>query len=149
MTDKVGVMIGLFNDTDTKMDVVPGKHFAAQVSYSDEKLGAYLNYIGGKAEEDELAGDIMESQVDLTATFQATEAFGLGLNTTIKMLNPDQGEKTSWFGAAIYANYTVSESLLFGVRGEYIGDDDGLITGVAGNSLIDLTLSANIKVDDL
>ncbi len=149
VSEKFGIMLGVFNDTDAKMDVVPGKHFGAQLSYSDDKLGAYLNFIGGKAEESEIAGDIMENQIDLTATFQATESFGLGLNTTVKTLNPDEGDNASWFGAALYANYTVSESLLFGVRGEYIGDDDGLISGVADNSIIDLTLSANIKIDQL
>ena len=149
ISENFGVMIGVLNDTDTKMDVVPGKHFAAQLSYSDDKLGAYLNFISGKAEESEVAGDIMENQIDLTATFQATEAIGLGLNTTVKTLNPDEGDNTSWFGAAIYANYSVSESLLFGFRGEYIGDDDGLISGTTDNSIVDLTLSANIKVEKL
>ena len=44
-------MVGVLNDTDAKIDVVSGKHVGAQLSYSNDDLGVYLNYIGGKDAE--------------------------------------------------------------------------------------------------
>jgi len=74
LTDKIGMMVGLFDDTDSKLDFVPGKHFGAQLSYSDEKTGIYLNYIGGQDfEGDTLLPAVNGHQFDLTATYQLTE----------------------------------------------------------------------------
>ncbi len=33
LSDKFGLMLGVFNDTDTKIDVVSGKHIGGQLSY--------------------------------------------------------------------------------------------------------------------
>lgn len=52
LSDKVGLMLGVFNDTDTKIDVVKGKHIGAQLSYAGDKLAAYLNYLGGRVSDD-------------------------------------------------------------------------------------------------
>ena len=140
--EKFALMVGLFDDTDSKLDFVPGKHIGAQLSYSDDALGVYLNYISGKEEADP---DIVGSQIDLTATYQATEKFGLGLNATTKTIAPDEGDNTSWFGAALYANYAFSDAFLLGLRGEYIGDDDGLILGAIDGSVFSFTISGNYK----
>ncbi len=152
LTDKFGLMLGVFNDTDTKVDEVSGKHFGAQISYSDDNVGIFLNYIGGK--DDEFLSDSLElkttgQQIDLTATFQINDALGLGVNATSKMSSYTEGDDTSWFGAALYANYALSENFTLGFRGEYIGDPDGEILGIADNSIIDLTLSGNISIGPL
>lgn len=42
-----------------------------------------------------------------------------------------------------------SEKLSIGVRGEYLGDADGVLFGTNDLSLIDLTASANIKIGAL
>lgn len=149
LSEKFGAMVGVFNDTDTKIDVVPGKHFGTQLSYSDGKLAAYLNYLGGKFSEGEGTDpDVINHQVDLTATYAAGK-LGLGLNITDRMFAPKEGDTRSWFGAAIYANYPVSESSKIALRAEYIGDQDGIITTVSDNSIFALTLSGNIKVGPL
>jgi hypothetical protein len=146
LSEKFGFMVGIFDDTDTKIDVVSGKNYGGQLSYSDEKLSAYLNYVGGKVDDTDPKDELFGNQVDLTATYAVTDAFGLGLNTTMKTVKGDETPEASWFGAALYANYAFSEKFTLGLRGEYIGDEDGLITDVADNSITALTLSGNIHL---
>ncbi|MCR9286885.1 porin [Saprospiraceae bacterium] len=145
-SENFGFMVGVFNDTDSKIDEVSGKHIGAQISFATGGLEAYLNYIGGKDDDSVSDNEIFGHQVDLTATYAVSDAFGLGLNTTVKTVSPDKGDATSWFGAALYANYALSEAFTLGLRGEYIGDDDGLISGLAGNSITSLTLSGNVHL---
>ncbi len=149
LSEKFGAMLGVFNDTDTKIDVVPGKHIGAQLSYNDGTLAVYLNYLDGKfAEETDATPDIFNHQVDLTATL-ALGKLGLGLNVTDRMFDPAEGETNSWFGSAIYANYPLTEAAKIALRAEYISDQDGVITGVADNSILAWTLSGNIKAGPL
>jgi Putative beta-barrel porin-2, OmpL-like. bbp2 len=130
LSDKFGLMLGVFNDTDTKIDVVKGKHVGAQLSYSSGKLAAYLNYLGGRfAEATEATKDIFNNQIDLTATFAASDKFGLGLNIANRALSEKDGETSSWFGSALYAKYAFSDSFTFGLRAESINDKDGIILG--------------------
>ncbi len=152
VSETVGLMLGVFNDTDAKIDEVSGKHIGAQISYEKEALALYVNYIGGRDDEvtlDSVTFDVIGHQIDLTATFQASEKLGLGLNATTKSIVNSESENTSWFGAALYANYAFKENFTLGLRGEYIGDDDGEILGVSGNNIIDITLSGNFKIGAL
>jgi len=147
ITDKFGAMIGLYNDTDSKTDVdaAPGKHVGAQLSYSDDKVGVYLNYLGGKEDT-----SLTANQIDLTATFQATDALLIGVNATTKMYAEDDvSEDESWFGAALYLNYAISDNFALGLRGEYFDDAYGLQYGVADMNLMEYTLSANLTKGNL
>ncbi|MEO1259090.1 MAG: porin [Bacteroidota bacterium] len=146
LSENFGAMVGVFNDTDTKIDEVDGKHFGAQLSYEAGGLAAYLNFITGKEDDSNPDDEIRGTQVDLTATYQVTDEFGLGLNTTTKTVSGDESGDASWFGAALYANYAFSDAFMLGLRGEYIGDDDGLIAGVMDNSITSITLSGNFHL---
>lgn len=149
LSEKFGALLGVFNDTDTKIDVVPGKHVGAQLSYNDGKLAAYLNYLSGRhAEGEGNDPDIFNHQVDLTATYAAGK-LGLGLNVTDRMFAPSEGDTRSWFGTALYANYPVTETAKIALRAEYIKDKDGIITSVTDNSIVAFTLSGNIKIGPL
>jgi len=145
LSEKFGALVGVFNDTDTKIDVVPGKHIGGQLSYTDGVVAAYLNYLSGRhAEGEGVAPDVFSHQLDFTGTV-ALGKLGLGLNVTNRMFDPEEGDATSWFGTALYLNFPVSESSKIALRGEYISDDDGVITSVGDNSILALTLSGNIK----
>jgi len=150
LSEKFGALVGVFNDTDTKIDVVPGKHVGGQLSFNDGVLGAYLNYLGGRHAEGEDVGDpdVFSHQIDLTATL-AVGKVGLGLNVTNRMFDPEEGDATNWFGTALYANFPVTETAKIALRAEYIGDDDGIITTVADNSILAFTVSGNIKLGPL
>ena len=74
ISDKFGAMLGLFNDSwnNYSADSVKGLNaVGAQLSYASEGTSLYLNFMDGS-----VSGTI----VDLTATFQLTEKFKLGLN---------------------------------------------------------------------
>jgi hypothetical protein len=148
--DRFGAMIGIFNDTDTKIDVVSGKHLGGQFSYTQDKLSAYLNYIGGRvADASENTPEAFAHQFDLTASFQATDKLGLGLNTTLKQLKPEDGPAASWSGVALYAKYALGKVFSLGLRGELIRDKDGLILGLKEDNITALTLSGNIYLGNL
>jgi len=146
LSDKFGAMVGIFDDTDSKIDVVDGKHIGAQLSYESGGLAAYFNFISGIEDDSTPNDEVRGTQFDLTATYEVNDAFGLGLNATTKMVTPEESPEGSWHGAALYANYALSETFTLALRGEYIGDDDGLISGVADNSITSLTLSGNISM---
>ncbi len=144
LSETFGAMIGLFDDTDSKMDFVPGKHLGLQLSYAGESAEVYLNYIGGQDQEGtNVDPKISGHQVDLTATFQATEKLGFGVNATNKTNVIEEADNTSWFGAALYTNYAFSDAFTLGFRGEHIGDGDGLILGNMDGSVTSFTLSGN------
>ncbi len=146
LSERFGLMVGLFDDTDNKFDIVPGKHIGGQLSYANGTTGLYLNYIGGRDESGEEGGvDIFGHQVDLTASFQANAQLGLGLNVSHKSIVPDEGDATSWYGAAVYANYAFSESFLLATRAEYLDDADAVLLGAQEGSVFSFTLSGNYK----
>ncbi len=147
LSDKFGVMVGVFGDTDTKIDVVKGKHIGGQLSYISGKLSAYVNYLGGRyLEATEDNAEVFSNQFDLTATFQATDKFALGVNAAQRMLNAGDDSDAAWGGAALYAKYAFSDSFLFGLRAETISDKDGFLFGEEDNNIFALTASGNISI---
>ncbi|MCB0572374.1 MAG: porin [Phaeodactylibacter sp.] len=150
LSEHIGFMAGVFDDTDSKIDFTPGKHIGAQLSYTGDDYGIFLNYLGGKnVEGDSISPSITGHQFDITATYQLTEKLGLGLNATSKANVMSEGDNTSWYGAALYANYAFSDAFTLGLRGEYIGDPDGLILGLPDDNVISLTISGNFHVGPL
>ena len=48
---------------------------------------------------------------------------------------PPSGSDAQWFGAAVYAGYTMSPMFTVNARGEYFNDDDGArLTGAVGGA---------------
>ena len=149
--DNFGAMVGIFNDTDSKSDVggVTGKQFGAQLSYSDDKAGIYLNFLGGNEDIGDTSSIIeVGNQIDLTATYQATDELLVGINVTDKFYALEAGSE-SWFGAALYLNYSISDAFALGLRGEYFDDANGLAYGVDDLSFMEYTLSANLTQGNL
>ncbi|MBC5842292.1 porin [Flavobacterium sp. F-380] len=132
ISDKVGIMVGAFNDSwnSYKADPIKGLNaFGAQLSFAPtESVSAYLNFMDGS-----VSGTI----VDLTASFQLSEKFKLGLNAADFSNVGDVG----YTGVALYPGYDLSDTFSLGLRGEYFKYKQG-----SGNtSLTALTLSANLK----
>ena len=151
LSENFSLMLGVFDDTDNKLDETSGKHFGAQLGYATDAVGIYFNFLTGKdVEETELMPMERGSQFDITATFQLRDQFGLGLNASRKMINVDEtDDDLSWTGVALYANYAFSDAFTLGARGEYMDDPDGIILGNMDGNVIDLTLSGNIHIQDL
>lgn len=137
-------MIGVANPTDFVTASFAKKNFLAQMhlTSTDEKLSAYVNYVGGKD-----MSDATINQFDAVITAAIADKFSIGYNGTVKSVKPSGGSSDSWWGSALYLN--VDPTSMFGLtlRGEYFGDKNG----VAGfnTNIFDLTLSANIHIDNL
>ena len=150
LSDKFGLMLGVFNDTDTKIDVVSGKHIGGQLSYVSGKLSTYLNYIGGKSTDAfETDPEEFTNQFDLTATYALSDKVGLGFNGTKKSVKPTTGDASSWSGLALYSKFMLSDGFTLGLRGERIFDNYGLITGVEDNAITAFTVSGNFHIGNL
>ncbi|MFH6986068.1 outer membrane beta-barrel protein [Marinoscillum luteum] len=123
----VSFMVGVFNPTDATDFNPSGEYLGgAQIGYG----GAYLNFLF----DDEFF------QADLTAGWDLSESFYLGVNAT--------SASDNFFGAALYLQNSFSDAFSMGLRGEYFSDKGvGVLT--TDESVIDLTLSANYTVGSL
>ncbi|HJR99956.1 MAG TPA: outer membrane beta-barrel protein [Flavobacterium sp.] len=136
ITDKVGIMVGAFNDlwnTYTATSFKGLNAIGAQLSFAPtEGVSAYLNFMDGS-----VSGTI----VDLTASFQLTEKFKLGLNTADFSNEGDVG----YTGIALYPSVAVTENFGLGLRGEYFKFKENS----GDTSVTAFTLSANLKAGGL
>lgn len=141
ISSKVGLMVGLFNDqwNAYKADADLGlNNFGAQLTLTPvEGLTAYINYLDGSA-----SGTI----VDLTAAYQISEKFKLGLNVADYSGTADD---TGFTGFALYPSYAVNKNFGIGLRAENFkakkNNVDALSNVVADESVTAFTLSANLK----
>lgn len=151
--ENFGLMVGAFNDTDTKVDVVPGLHYGAQLSASAGGLSAYLNFLAGTSDEGDVSDDnddVNDFQVDLVATYEVNDKLMFGLNVSDKASTVDGDETGGGFsGAALYSTIGLSDDLSLGFRGEYFaGKLNENATGDAP-SVTSFTVSGNFTVGDL
>jgi len=141
ISDRVGIMVGLFNDWNVYSDGNDIADFGAQLYVSPvDGWDAYLNFVTGPESG---------TEIDLTTTYQITDAFMLGLNAasySAPELTGEGGEEieSGFVGAALYANYAFSESFALGVRGESFTDDGLGILTEGKSSVTSFTVSANI-----
>ena len=133
LSEDFTAMLAVLNPTDiTEYNATGDIFFGAQLGYK----GIYLNYLTG---ED-------YSQIDLTAGWDISDTYYLGINATDASYGTDDG----FYGVALYNQFSLSESFAIGARVEYFNDKQGGILGFAGETnAIDVTLSANISVDNL
>jgi len=132
ISDKVGIMAGLFQDSWNTYVANPSlglNTFGAQISLAPtESISAYLNFASGSA-----SGTIY----DLTSSFQISEKFKLGLNAA----DFTNGTDVGYTGFALYPSVAVSDAFALGLRGENFkfkaNSGDETITA--------LTLTANLK----
>ena len=137
-------MVGVANPSDMSTASFAKKFFLGQihVASTNGKIGGYLNYVGGKDME-----DVTTSQFDAVITGTICSKFSVGYNGTVKTIKPAGANSVSWWGSALYLNYDPSSMFGLTARGEYFGDKKG-VAGF-GTNIIDLTLSANIHIDNL
>lgn len=142
-SDKVGLMVGAFNDNWNVYSADPMKGLnaiGAQLSLTPtEGVSAYLNFMDGS-----VAGTI----VDLTASFQLSDKFKLGLNAADWSGN---GDKVGYTGVALYPSVAVNDNFGLGLRAEYFkAKENSAMYGLsADNSVAAFTLSANYKAGGL
>jgi hypothetical protein len=69
--------------------------------------------------------------VDVVATYNATSALSIILNFDWNKQDNAfvDGTSATWNGAALYVNYGINDQWRVSVRGEYLDDKDGFLTG--------------------
>lgn len=135
ISDKFGAMLGIFNDSWNKYQADPMKGLNAvggQLSFATEGISVYLNAMDGS-----VSGTI----VDLTATFQLSDKFKLGVNAADFSNEGDAG----YSGAALYPSYAITDAFALGLRAEYFKYKEGW----GDNNVTAFTLSGNYKVNGL
>ena len=169
LSDEFSAMLAVMNPTDlTEMNPQTDVFLGAQVGYTPEAGGAWLNVVYGHSQawitgptslEEENWGPGTTFQIDLTTGWDLSEELYLGLNATTQTFTPDAEfevdlDNPSFSGAALYLQYAFSDMFALGVRGEYFTETYGL-AGVTipddenRGDVIDLTLSGNIYLGDL
>lgn len=130
-------MAAIMNPTDaTEFNPIDEYAGGAQLGYTNDKGGAWLNTVFSDG----------FFQIDLTTGWDITETVYVGVNAT--------SASESFVGGALYLQNSFSDAFALGLRGEYFGvSDDADPAGfggvVPGESVIDLTLSANYTVGNL
>lgn len=146
ITDDITFMAGVMNETDVTSTALTGDtlFLGFQLGLYD---AAWINVLTGPG----------YMQFDLTAGTNVTDDFYLGVNATYAA-STDGGADADgnvadagFYGAALYAQYALSDAFALGVRGEYFGEFNGgygIVGGYtdAAANIIDLTLSANIDL---
>ncbi|UZD24676.1 porin [Algoriphagus halophytocola] len=173
LSDNWSLMAAVMNPTDmTEFNLAGTYTLGAQLGYSTDAGGAYLNFVygdqDGKLEDDgTLITDQYSNgqtfQVDLTAGFDVSDAIYLGLNTTYNTtaageiysgssVQDASGDGGGFLGFAGYLQATTSEMFSIGLRGEYFSVFNGGLDGVVGlnaegdGSVFAATLSGNVRV---
>jgi hypothetical protein len=131
VSSKVGLMVGLFNDQWNTYQATPEfglNAFGAQLTVTPaEGLTAYFNLLTGSE-----SGTI----VDLTAAYQMSPKFKLGLNAA-DYSGPESG--TGYSGVALYPSVAISDHFGLGLRAE------SFKSKTTDTSVSAFTLSANLK----
>jgi hypothetical protein len=174
--------LAIMNPTDIlEFNPVNTFTYGAQIGKTGDFGGVWLNFLygdqDGTLDEDDPYeddnGDPISSygslfQADITASFNITETFSVGVNASYQTIGAGEifigpgeiedidADASSFLGFAVYPKVTLSESFALGLRAEYFSTDNyhplaspiGYDDEGAGN-VIALTLSGNYKVGGL
>ena len=137
---ETSLMLAIMNPTDVNNNTTGGYALGAQFGYAGQFLNLYYD-------NDEVLG----FEVDYTGGFDVDDELFIGINAAYQVSN-DAG----FYGAALYPQYTVSDSFAVGLRGELFGfhddsDDDlpsVLSTTLTGSYTVEnLTIKPEIRLD--
>lgn len=154
ISPKWSAMLGIFDDTDSKFDVISKKHIGTQLTYDNGRFKSVVNFLSGREREDSVrTHKTLGHQIDWVGTYQITTKTALGLNLTNKFaVQPESAlphKSAQWRGVACYFNQTISNAFTLALRGEWVDDADGLLFGTSGNKVKEITLTGNWSVSSL
>jgi hypothetical protein len=127
ISDRVSVMVGLFNDWNVLQDLNGVSDFGAQLYVAPvDGWDVYLNFITGyhdMAFYSETAGSVTE--FDITTGYQISDAFYLGLNFATASAKFEDDSEAGFTGIALYPQYAFSDAVSLGMRYENFSWKDG------------------------
>ncbi len=131
-SSKVSLMVGAFNDNWNVYQANPEfglNAIGAQLTLAPVKgLTAYVNY---------LDGSVSGSIIDLTAAYQITPKFKLGINAA----DYSNSGSVGYSGIALYPSYSIEDNFALGLRAESFNFKQGS----GDKSVSALTLTVNLK----
>ncbi|MEP0264692.1 porin [Dokdonia sp.] len=134
LSKDLSLMLAVLNSTDfTEINIDGSYTLGTQLGYKDQ----FLNVIYGN----QTGGSGTTFQVDYTGGAPLNKTFFLGVNATYS-----DTDGNGFYGAAVYPQYTVSEKLAIGLRGEYFGLFE---ENIDDETVFAATLSANYKIGGL
>lgn len=142
-----GLMVGIANpiDVTAPSNGSAPKTILFQLSKVSGKYSLFLNYAGYFGAKLQMPTASSLSQVGLTATYAASDKFSLGYDGTVQIVKDETISKSkTWWGSAIYANYSASSAFGLALRAEYFSDKKYNVK--IGSNVLAATLSANYKV---
>lgn len=143
-SQKISLMLGLFNDWNTYQDNNGVSHIGAQLSLApNSKWLTCFNFLSGRAAAG-LTSYGSGTLFDIVSTYKISKSLKLGLNAADYTLPDNNG---GYSGLAVYPQVSLSDSFVLGSRGEYFMFKDGLSNN--GSSVYSFTISGNIKVNGL
>ncbi|MBP6048312.1 MAG: porin [Chitinophagales bacterium] len=160
---KWNILAGFFNDTDTKSDNDRNKYVGAQVGYTGDNGGVYLNFVGGNESTTYMVNDSTEAMVyknyknsyDLTGSIKLgkNKKGKLGVNVAYhqyryKELKADKVTRNKYFLTYLYGQYDIKDIASIGARIGYLYNPDAAAAYVAGPAkhFFDFTLTSQINV---
>lgn len=162
-SDKFSIMGGIVNNVDNLDDNNNKKGLIAQVFVQPiAGLNVYVNGITSNEASSDVTGvpasDASYSLLDLTATYQVTDKFMLGLNAATGAQTGDyQGTggpstKKTWGGVALYTKYDFTSTFSLGARMETFDNKDGVrglkLPSGQGTSVNSFTITPTFSVAD-
>ncbi|MBS1747276.1 MAG: porin [Bacteroidetes bacterium] len=140
---KSALMVGVSNPTDNATTLSSRKYGLAQfsTSTSDEKLKAYLNYVGS------YGGSFNSTQLDMVVVKTFSDKFNIAYNGTVKFLKPESVDDAVSWGSALYFNIDPTEKFGVTLRGEYFDDEQNAFG--FGTDVLAFTISPNIRINNL
>jgi hypothetical protein len=104
------------------------KTFGTQIAFGSDKVSASFNTLAGP----ELPDDDSDWRVlgDLVLTVRPTDAWSVGVTIDAARESQPAGASASWWGAAVYARYSLqADRYAFTLRAERFDDPEGAISG--------------------
>lgn len=135
LSDDFSLMLAAMNVTDTDSNITGDYAFGAQLGYK----GQFLNFYYDGADPEVGLG----FEIDYTGGFDISDEFYLGINAAYNIENDDA---ISFYGAALYPQYALSDDFSIGLRGELFGR---YVDGADDNTITAFTLTGSYTVDNL
>ncbi len=143
LSDAFSFIAGVNNGWNTTSTSYGSKTGEVGISWTPSKIFslAAQSYFG-KLE----AYDASRTLVDVVATYNVTSALTLIVNLDWDKQDhviPGAGSlgDARWYGGAVYVNYGFNDHWRLSLRGEYLKDSDGFITGTSGSHLAEGTVT--------
>ncbi|MBV8741601.1 MAG: outer membrane beta-barrel protein, partial [Sinobacteraceae bacterium] len=141
VTDTVKVIAGLNNGWNTTSTSYGSKTGEIGATYTPSKAMAF--YLTGYFGKDPTF-DAERSFVDFVGTCALSETLSFALNVDWGKQAQSAGPDLNWDGVAAYVTYAINSLWRLSLRGEYVDDKDGFITGTA-QKLKEVTLTAGFS----